>query len=52
MDCSQLQIRKYIEYEIGTRFKDYRSRLYQYYKKLGDPVEARQHPCKGVTLEE
>ncbi|XP_038895320.1 uncharacterized protein LOC120083572 isoform X2 [Benincasa hispida] len=52
VDISQPHIKRYIYYEIGNRFKDYRWTLYKHYQKYADPVEARRNPYKYTTTDD
>lgn len=49
VDISQPHIKRYIKYEIGTLFKEYRSALYKHYQKYANPIEARRNPHKYTT---
>ncbi|XP_022143616.1 uncharacterized protein LOC111013476 [Momordica charantia] len=52
VDISQPHVHRYILYEIGTRFKDYRAKLYRHYKKVRDLARARQKPYKDIKQED
>lgn len=52
IDLHLPHVGKVVNSYMGQRFKDYRCRLYQYYKRLeGDHHQRRRHPYEGVSQE-
>ena len=52
MDFSLWNVRLGTEKYLGMRFKSYRHKVHNYYKKFNNHNLARQRPCDGIAQED